>query len=124
MGYSAQSLGQYTAWSPTFTGFSADPTAVTARYTLAGKMCHCYFSMTAGTSNATTFTMTLPFAAANTSVQINLIRITDNAIRAVGEIQTAVNSNVATIKASITSATLFTASGSKACVGTFTFEIA
>ncbi|HCC67675.1 TPA: hypothetical protein DEP90_00440, partial [Patescibacteria group bacterium] len=47
-------------WTPSHTGFSADPT-VKARFKISGKMCHVYYCCTAGgTSNATTYYITLP----------------------------------------------------------------
>jgi hypothetical protein len=55
----------WTHWTPTFTGFSANPTAVIARYVLIGKMCYVNVYMgNAGTSNANTFTVSAPFPAA------------------------------------------------------------
>jgi len=52
------------AWTPTFTGFSADPSGV-HRYTKVGKFVTLYIRHnTSGTSNATTFTITLPVTAA------------------------------------------------------------
>jgi len=54
-------------WTPTYTGFSADPTNGIYRYTLQGRKCCMTVIIPAGnhgTSNATTFTMTLPFTAA------------------------------------------------------------
>lgn len=64
MGYAVQKTGQYQTWVPTFTGFSADPTVSNARYSINGKQCHCYVFFTSGTSNASTFTMTLPAVCA------------------------------------------------------------
>lgn len=61
MGYSAQSLGIYQSWTPTFGGFSVDPTGVACNYILIGKYCFVNIYMGGnGTSNATTFTITLP----------------------------------------------------------------
>lgn len=57
----------WTDWSGTigFTGFSANPTAVTAFYKKIGKICFIEVTMTNGTSNATSFTITgLPFTSA------------------------------------------------------------
>lgn len=53
------------AGSVGFTGFSANPTGVVARYKKIGKTCFINISMSNGTSNATTFTITgLPFTSA------------------------------------------------------------
>jgi hypothetical protein len=58
----------WTTWSPTPTGFSAVPTLSTYKYLLIGKICWIKFYQGAdGTSNATTFLIPLPFAAANIS---------------------------------------------------------
>lgn len=51
-------------WSPTFTGFSANPSGV-HRFTVVGRECRLYVRhSTLGTSNTTGFTMTLPITAA------------------------------------------------------------
>lgn len=129
MGYSSvtQSIGQWRAWTPTFTGFSADPTAVTSRYSLNGKLCTIYLDSTAGTSNATTFTITLPFAAANTSSQsFSGLMVSNNsgATTSPGLIRTRANSNVADLYLN-SSAAAWTGSGTKnARIGSFTYEIA
>lgn len=54
-------------WVPTWTGFSADPTSVVATYIIVGKMCTITINCAAGTSNATTKTVTAPFTSANIS---------------------------------------------------------
>ncbi len=65
------------AWTPAYTGFSADPTsAAGCKFAMIGKLAVVKFGSTAdGTSNATTFTITLPLATPNVSgigVQINV----------------------------------------------------
>jgi hypothetical protein len=127
MGYSATSIGQYQAWVPTLTGFSSDPTGITARYVLNGKMCVCYFTYTGnGTSNATTKTITLPFAAANTGIQIFPIRVTDNGTiqTTVGQLITRVNSNIADVGKVFGSTTNWTSSGNAGFVFSITYETA
>lgn len=53
------------AWTPTLTGFSADPASAVYRYTQVGKIVTLYISQpNNGTSNATGFTITLPVTAA------------------------------------------------------------
>ncbi|MES2382478.1 MAG: hypothetical protein V4538_15630 [Bacteroidota bacterium] len=111
----------YLTWSPSFTGFSADPSAVTARYTVIGKTVTCYFVAAAGTSNAAGFTMTLPFTAANTNVQPSFAIVTDNGTTTTGYIRTAANSNIATVFKGV-SAT-FTTSGSKNTNFTMVYEM-
>lgn len=57
---------KYDTWVPTFGGFAADPAGGIYRYVLVGKMCTCFIGMpNAGTSNATSFSISLPFAAAS-----------------------------------------------------------
>lgn len=63
---SKTTLGTYTAWAawtPTFTGFSADPNIIFARYTQIGKLVFAVLSIGNGTSNATGFTFSIPVAA-------------------------------------------------------------
>lgn len=53
-------IGTWQTWTPTHGGFSADPTVV-AKYLLIGKLLFLSLNTTAvGTSNATTYTLTLP----------------------------------------------------------------
>lgn len=55
---------EWTAFTPTFTGFSAVPSTILAFYKKIGKTCFINIASNQGTSNATTFTITgLPFAA-------------------------------------------------------------
>lgn len=111
----------YSSWVPVFTGFSADPSNVVARYCVIGKVCFFYFHATAGTSNATTFTMTLPVAAANTQIQSIPCRGTDNgALTATAYIRTTVNSAIANCYPTGAFST-WTNSGNKLilCVGTY-----
>ena len=111
-------------WVPTYTGFSADPSTITARYILIGKLCTVHlFAAGAGTSNATTFTVTLPFAAANTSIQYHHILAVDNGVVSTGRLALAVNSNIVTLSKAITG-TAWTASGTKNADFTITYEIA
>lgn len=54
-----------TTWSPTLTGWSANPANGVYRYALTGKLCTLFIRQpTAGTSNNTATSMTLPFTAA------------------------------------------------------------
>ncbi len=53
-------------WVPVFTGFSADPTGVIARYVLTGNLCKLFVFMTGnGTSSDVVFNVTAPFVSAN-----------------------------------------------------------
>mgnify|MGYP001592055952 FL=1 len=72
-------VSAWKTWTPTFTGFSTAPTNFTARYILIGKMCCLiYRTGTPGTSNATNFTMTAPFAAKTATTGIIPISPIDN----------------------------------------------
>lgn len=53
------------AYTVTWGGFSADPTGVTAKFAVVGRTCHVQILATGnGTSNATSFTYSIPIAAA------------------------------------------------------------
>lgn len=53
-------------YSPSFAGFSSNPVLYISRYLLHGKMCTVFIrTQTFGTSNATSFSMSLPFQASN-----------------------------------------------------------
>lgn len=58
----------WTDWTPTFTGFSADPSGGIYRYTQTGKKVTIHVAMpNAGTSNSTSFWLTLPVTASSTT---------------------------------------------------------
>lgn len=119
MGYSVTPIGQWIDWVPTFTGFSADPSITSARYTLAGKMCNAYWVTGAGTSNATTLTITMPFAAKNSCVFT--LEIQDAGTVQTGRASLTAGSNILTVlKANLGA---FTASGNKMCRGFIMYEI-
>lgn len=117
--------GVYSSWSPSFTGFSANPTNVKTRYFLIGKMCHFWINMSGGTSNATTTTVTLPFNANSSAVQIMntfIIQNSGTVATAPGRIDTRVGSNIADVyRDALKSA--WTASGTKAFFGYGVYEI-
>ena len=120
MAHVAQSIGQWVAYVPTWTGFSADPTSVTARYTLNGKMCSVYVVPgSQGTSNATTFTVTLPFNAKNVCAYV--IRVADSGTWQTGLLTTAAGSNIATVYKT-TAAGAFTNSGVKGTMFNILYE--
>ncbi len=117
-------MGAWKAWTTVFGGFSVNPTVNSTRFTKVGKMCTVHFNVNNGTSNATTFTITLPFAAANTSKQhIPMALVTDNGISEdnAGMLRTNVNSITADIFRN-GAGLAWTASGSKKTQGTFTYE--
>ena len=73
--YSYQSKPQgypsFFNYTPTYTGFSANPTTGTAFFSVNGGICHVFHTESAaGTSNATSFTITTPVAP-NSTVATN-----------------------------------------------------
>lgn len=68
------------AYTPTFTGFSVDPSGF-YQFSITGGMCYVSVRLnTSGTSNATTFTVSLPVTAAGktSTAQRFPIAVTDN----------------------------------------------
>lgn len=103
-------VGSWIPWTPVFTGFSADPTNVDARYFRMGNKIETRISMTGGTSNATTFTMTMPFASLGAYHKALLLFNGGSAVLGNGRL--AAGSNVLTMFTA--GSTAFTASGIKA----------
>lgn len=68
-------VGAWKTWTPAFTGFSSDPTVDAARFSQVGKSIVARLSTSGGTSNATTFTVTLPVVASSTVIQESLIAV-------------------------------------------------
>lgn len=109
-------------WTPTFTGFSADPSIAEAKYSLVGKSCTINLRLGNGTSNATTFTFTLPFVGGTASQIITAI-ITDAGTISSGRVDVAgSSSNIATVYKTA-AAGAFTATGSKSFNTCFTYII-
>jgi hypothetical protein len=110
------------AWTPGFTGFSANPTYI-AQYMLIGKLCFIWLTVSAnGTSNATTFTITgLPFTAAQYTY--GSCQITDNGAGTVGSFQVAASTTVITFtKTPVFGGGGFTNSGNKGASLSFFYE--
>lgn len=110
----------WTSHAPTVTGFTGTPT-LTGDYIEDGKLIIYRFTIS-GTSNANTFTITnLPFNAAKVSHHI--LRVSDNAVAAVGFATTAVGSAVLTIAPTVAgTATGWTTSGNKGALCTIIYE--
>ena len=75
--------GAWKDWTPVFTGFEAtlDPVVTAAKYHVVGKKCTARLFTGNGTSNATTFTVTLPVAATSNSKQhLACSVVTDNGV--------------------------------------------
>lgn len=108
--------GTWFSWTPTFTGFSTPPTIASARYSLIGKTCFYYVTLSVnGTSDQNFFTMTLPFAAANTSIQHSLFGALDGGSFQTlpGRLATRVNSNIADLFKTVAGGNTWTSSGLK-----------
>lgn len=114
--------GVWQTWTPVFTGFSVDPVG-TARYTIIGKTCFAYFIPTSdGTSNSTSFTMTLPVAYAGSVGAVTLQQVMNNGTLAVGRGVNTPASNVLTFSSTVTGSS-FTSSGTKGVRLSIIYEI-
>lgn len=118
-------MGDWKTWTPVFAGFSTDPSSVIARYTQTGKMVTVWVSMANGTSNATTFTITLPFAAASEGRQYHsLAQVVDNG--AFGSVPGLLKTIVSSITADLfqdAAQTAWTNAGGKRANFSLTYEI-
>jgi len=108
--------GAWKDWTPTLSGFSVDPTKSTYRYSRIGKWVALSITQIGnGTSNATTFTISLPFTAA--SGAIGLAAIVNNSSDGMGLSRiTSTDYTVLSIHAGLSiSYGAWTATGAKAC---------
>lgn len=115
-------------WSPTITGFSANPTNTVYYYMRNGRFITCFIRQaTVGTSNATGFTITAPFTALTLTNMVwtaPLISATNNSAVINTGIAT-IASGSATINLYIDNAgTAWTAAGTKGANMTLTYESA
>jgi hypothetical protein len=114
----------YPGWftyTPTYTGFSADPTP-DAKFCVVGLMCTVLHQGSAGTSNATGFTLTLPIASAVAGqYQWALARDNGTVAAAPGMIEFAASSTLTLYLTG--AATAWTNSGSKMAHFTATYRI-
>lgn len=113
-------------WTPAFTGFSVAPAGGIYRYIVIGKLCTCFVRMpNAGTSNATTFTLTAPFTAVAIASDswYAAVLATDNGalIANPGLASISANSNVINLYTGFALAA-WTATGNKAAQFTLIFE--
>jgi hypothetical protein len=119
---SSNTDGLYKDWIITYTGFSVNPTSVVSRYMQIGKLCHFWINATAGTSNSTSFTITLPVPASNSGIQTIKLRGTDNtAVTTNCTLRTIAGSSTATLHPTEALGN-WVASGSKNAVGQGTYE--
>lgn len=113
----------WSAWSPTLAGFSANP-SLTTRWQQIGKWATLMIAeSSAGTSNAGTFTLTLPFTPKSTQT-IGGVRIKDNGGYSLtqGAITFTAGNTTASIFRDM-QGTAFTSSGGKACDLAVTVEV-
>jgi hypothetical protein len=112
--------GSYTTWNPGFTGFNANPTSIDATYAVIGKFVHIQISMTAGTSNTTTFTITGCPIAPRRAVNVNQM-VTNSGTTQVGRVDMGAGVTTMTIYAT-TAGGAWTASGTKTAFINLMFE--
>lgn len=68
-------------WTPTWGGFSSDPSNQICKYSVIGNMCTFYITGgNSGTSNATTFTFTAPVASLNDVQNAGMAFVADNSV--------------------------------------------
>ena len=110
--------GTAQAWTPTLTGFSANPTGV-YRYFLEGKLCTLFINqITNGTSNSSNFTISLPFTAATVAnaVWSAIGQAVDNGVSSAG-LMTINSGATVLVLTKDTGGSPFTASGNKRTLG-------
>jgi hypothetical protein len=120
------SQDELTDYTTTFTGVTGAVTTSAAKYVLRGKLCTVHLVATA-TSNANTFTLTLPFAAANTYIQTFPVIVINNGATASapGKLNTRANSNIADMYLTVNGlATAWTTSAAKGVAMIITYMIA
>lgn len=112
MGYAIQQPTVSGTWTPVFTGFSADPTVTEAIYTKIGNIVTASLKLTSGTSNATSFTLTLPFNGSN-QIQVFTVAATNNgaALTTPARLDIAAASNIATLYTNMAAAAWTAAKG-------------
>lgn len=122
MGYATSGSRFYQSWTPTFQGFSVDPTTVECRYTVNGTMCTVQATIASGVSNANNFTLTLPFAA-KTGFRARVMALgVDNGTSQNSWVSTRSGSNILDCFRTAATTT-WTTSGSKGINFVLTFEI-
>jgi len=109
------------AFTPTFTGFSANPSAFSCAFQVVGDLVmFLYASGTAGTSNATTFTMTLPIAPS--LGERYLCRVQDSGTQQTGPGMGTTSGGSTTLSLfKTTQSGAFTGSGAKDCDISFVY---
>jgi hypothetical protein len=120
--YTNELTNAFIDYVPTYTGVSVAPSGGVNRYCLQDKLCTVYVAPTSnGTSNATTFTLTLPFNAKNLAVVSFGFCVDNGAITGGGYGITTAGSNVLTLAKQASST--WVSSGGKRVVFTIQYEI-
>lgn len=123
--YAANPQGYPTEFSyaPTVTGFSGTPTTEFARFSVNGNLCQFRFGIQ-GTSNATTFTVTLPITRSGSATANDPYQLTN--VRNSGTYQTGVfycdTTTTVYLYATVANGA-FTASGTKEAYATVVYRI-
>lgn len=114
---------QIGTWSPSHTGYSVNPSGGTTEYTLdSNGICTVWMYQTSGTSNLTTTTFTLPFAAKYTLAYCpNVVNAGNNAT---GLINTTAGSNIVNAYATGAGGTWTASGGKRVCLAGFSYRIA
>ena len=111
-------------WSPSWTGFSANPTVSVAEYSLVGDICTVWLTInSAGASSVNTCTVTLPFAAKYGNVRA-LTQVINNGGATTGLVITNVGSNILTGYATAVAGAWNTSGGKFIYLTGFTYRIA
>ena len=117
---------QWFSWTPAYTGFSVDPVMDMLKFCVVGKTCivRCDNTTTNGTSNAATFTMTLPVAPLLAVECATHIFVTDDslAVSDPGHLALAAASTTATLYKSFFQGA-WTNSGLKSARFTLVYEV-
>lgn len=117
---------EWTAFTAGFTGFSVNPSGVTSRYKRIGKIVFVNIDMTAGTSNATGFTITgLPFTSAAYNQWFYSVLGTDNgAVTPATGLVSAGSTTLTLCKGASITAASWTNANAKGALLQFHYEIA
>jgi hypothetical protein len=108
-------------WTPTYGGFSANPTSISAEYTLIGNLCtDSLYAGAVGTSNSATTTVTLSHTPK--SSQFYDCLAVEGVTLSTGRVAVTAGSNIATITKSVIG-TAFANSGNKNFDFTITYKI-
>jgi hypothetical protein len=119
--------GSYSAWVPTFAGFTVNPTAI-SRYQVIGKTCFWRIGTTvhgtgSGTSPSGT-SFTVPFTSSADGGQSGVLRTLNQSTQAVGVWSLPAGSNVCTVYRDPTLILVWTDAQNRSFSGCGQFEIA